>query len=90
MRPFTIFAPSDAAIQSAYESGTFNYPELFATNKPLLSGIVSYHAVPQVAFTAPNKSTSAMETMLAQGHGNATCAHKTLSWRPDGFVYGRV
>ena len=88
MRNYTLFVPTDAAIQSAYESGAFNYPELFATNKSQLAGIVAYHAVPQVAYTAPSRATLSMETLLSQGQGAASCASNSLSWRPDGFVYG--
>jgi hypothetical protein len=67
VREFTIFAPSDAAIQQAYASGSFNFPEVFATRKNMLAGIVAYHAVPQVAHVAPTKRTAIMETLLSQG-----------------------
>jgi hypothetical protein len=88
VRNFTIFAPSDAAIQTAYESGAFDYPELFATKKNQLTGIVAYHAVP-AAHAAPGPDTLNMETLMTQGQqGNASCANPSLSWRPDGFVYG--
>jgi hypothetical protein len=88
VRNFTIFAPTDAAIQSAYDAGTFDYAQLFATDKATLAGIVAYHAVPQVALSAPGKYTGAMSTLLDQGQGNASCPKPALSWRPDGFVYG--
>lgn len=87
VRNFTIFAPTDAAIQSAYDSGAFDYSEMFAKNKSYLSGIVAYHAVPQVAFVAPSSDTLNMATLL-NDQGNASCANPALSWRPDGFVYG--
>ena len=88
VRNFTIFAPTDAAVQRAYDAGTFDYAQLFATDKKTLAGIVAYHAVPQVAVAAPGKYTGAMSTMLDQGQGKASCANPALSWRPDGFVYG--
>jgi hypothetical protein len=142
VRNFTIFAPTDDAIKSAYESGAFNFPQLFANNKDQLAGIIAYHAVPQTAYVAPSRSTRKLETMLNQGaalweaglaslkraaagavkprraqgaclcgplgrssvwllilprcryaprpsgHGKAACENPSLSWRPDGYVYG--
>lgn len=88
VRPFTLFAPTDAAVTGAYAGGSFDYPELFARNKSELAGVVAYHAVPQVAHTLPGPITARMETLLSQGQGGARCANPTLSWRPDGFVYG--
>lgn len=87
MRNYTIFAPTDAAIQSAYDSGSFNYPELFAKDKDNLAGIIAFQAVPQMAYVQPGRTTSNMQTLLSQGHGNVSCANPVLSWRPDGFVY---
>jgi hypothetical protein len=86
-RNFTIFAPTDAAIQDAYESGALDYPEMFATRKPFLAGVVAYHTVAQVALTAPGAPTLTMSTMLTD-QGKASCANPALSWRPDGFIYG--
>lgn len=80
--------PTDAAIQAAYDSGTFDYPEMFARKKGQLTGMVAYHAVPQYAHTAPGPQTARMETLLSQGQGNVTCVPAPLSWRSDGFVYG--
>lgn len=88
MRNFTLFVPTDAAIQAAYDSGSFDYPEMFARNASELAGVLAYHAVPQVAYTAPGPRTARMETLLSQGQGGARCADPVLSWRPDGFVYG--
>lgn len=84
-----MFVPTDDAIQSAYASGEFDYPELFATAKPVLAGIVGYHSVPQVAYVAPSAATASMPTLL-NDVGNASCSSPVLSWRPDGFVYGAL
>ena len=88
VRNFTLFAPTDAAIQAAYADGAFDYPEMFAKRKKELAGLLAYHAVPQVAHTAPSAATARMDTLLSQGVGNASCPSPSLSWRPDGFVYG--
>lgn len=66
VRNFTIFAPTDAAIQAASSSGQLDYATLFAKNKTLLTGLVSYHVVPQYAFSKPGKNTNNMETLLGQ------------------------
>lgn len=66
MRNFTLFSPTDKAIQQAYRSGSLNYPYLFAKNKTLLDGIVAYHAVPQFQFTSPSKQTLNMKTLLTE------------------------
>lgn len=83
-----MFAPTDAAIQSAYADGSFDYPEMFAKRKAELTGQLAYHAVPQYAHAAPGPATARMDTLLSQGQGNASCPSPSLSWRPDGFVYG--
>lgn len=66
VRNFTLFAPTDKAIQQAYRSGALNYPYLFAKNKTLLEGIVAYHAVPQFQFAGPSKQTINMRTLLSE------------------------
>jgi hypothetical protein len=66
VRNFTLFAPSDKAIQQAFRSGALNYPYLFARNKTLLEGIVAYHAVPQFQFAGPSKQTLSMKTLLSE------------------------
>lgn len=66
VRNFTLFAPTDKAIQQAYRSGALNYPYLFAKNKTLLEGIVAYHAVPQFQFAGPSKQTVNMRTLLSE------------------------
>lgn len=69
VRNFTLFAPTDKAIQQAFRSGSLNYPFLFAKNKTLLEGIVAYHAVPQFQFAGPSKQTLNMKTLLSEvGH----------------------
>jgi uncharacterized surface protein with fasciclin (FAS1) repeats len=69
VRNFTLFAPSDKAIQQAFRSGSLNYPYLFARNKTLLEGIVAYHAVPQFQFAGPSKQTLSMKTLLSEVGG---------------------
>lgn len=66
VRNFTLFAPSDKAIQQAFRSGSLNYPYLFARNKTLLEGVVAYHAVPQYQFAGPSKQTINMKTLLSE------------------------
>lgn len=66
VRNFTLFAPTDKAIQQAFRSGSLNYPYLFARNKTLLEGIVAYHAVPQFQFAGPSKQTLNMKTLLSE------------------------
>lgn len=89
VRNFTIFAPSDAAIASAADSGELPYAEMFVKDKNALRTALAYHIVPQVALTRPDAAaTRNLETLLQQGVGNATCPVPGLSWRPDGFVYG--
>lgn len=66
VRNFTLFAPTDKAIQQAFRSGSLNYPYLFAKNKTLLEGIVAYHAVPQFQFAGPSKQTLNMKTLLSE------------------------
>lgn len=66
MRNFTLFAPTDKAIQQAFRSGSLNYPYLFARNKTLLEGVVAYHAVPQYQFAGPSKQTINMKTLLSE------------------------
>lgn len=73
MRNFTLFAPTDKAIQQAYRSGSLNYPYLFAKSKPLLDGIVAYHAVPQYSFPAPSKQTLNMKTLLTEVRVSSGC-----------------
>lgn len=69
VRNFTVFAPTDKAIQQAFRSGALNYPYLFARNKTLLEGIVAYHAVPQYQFAGPSKQTLNMKTLLTEVSG---------------------
>jgi uncharacterized surface protein with fasciclin (FAS1) repeats len=89
VRDFTIFAPSDAAIAQAADSGELPYAELFVKDKNALRTALAYHIVPQVALSRPDAAaTRNLETLLQQGVGNATCPVPGLSWRPDGFVYG--
>ncbi|WIA11373.1 hypothetical protein OEZ85_011494 [Tetradesmus obliquus] len=88
VRNFTLFVPSDEAIQNAIRSGALNYPYLYAKNATLLEGIVAYHAVPQFQFAGPSKQTLSMKTLLTEGTGEAQCSNPSISWRPDGFVYG--
>jgi len=90
VRNFTLFVPTDEAINAAYDAGELDYPTLFAKNKTLLQGLVAYHAVPAYMFAAPGKATLAMETLLSQGEGKAACAKPSLSWKADGYVYGGV
>lgn len=66
VRNFTLFAPSDTAIQNAFRSGALNYPYLYAKNFTTLEGIVAFHAVPQYQFAAPSKQTLNMKTLLTE------------------------
>lgn len=66
VRNFTLFVPTDAAIQNAYRSGALNYPYLYAKNQTLLEGIVAYHTVPQYQFAGPSKQTVSMKTLLSE------------------------
>lgn len=66
VRNFTLFVPSDEAIQNAFRSGALNYPYLYAKNATLLEGIVAYHAVPQFQFAGPSKQTLSMKTLLTE------------------------
>lgn len=77
MRNFTLFAPTDKAIQQAFRSGALNYPYLFARNKTLLEGIVAYHAVPQFQFAGPSKQTINMRTLLSEV--SRRCIHQPLA-----------
>lgn len=77
VRNFTVFAPTDKAIQQAFRSGALNYPYLFARNKTLLEGIVAYHAVPQYQFAGPSKQTLNMKTLLTEV-GSARMTHYLL------------
>jgi hypothetical protein len=78
VRNFTLFVPTDAVIDAAYEAGELDYPTLFAKNKTLLQGLVAYHAVGQFMHAAPGKPTLSMDTLLTQvrcyhGDGWADC-----------------
>jgi uncharacterized surface protein with fasciclin (FAS1) repeats len=66
VRNFTLFVPTDEAIQNAFRSGALNYPYLYAKNATLLEGIVAYHAVPQFQFAGPSKQTFSMKTLLTE------------------------
>lgn len=66
VRKFTLFVPTDEAIQAAFRSGALNYPYLYATNATLLDGIVAYHAVPQYQFAGPSRQTVSMRTLLTE------------------------
>lgn len=72
VRNFTLFVPTDKAIQNAFRSGALNYPYLYAKNSTLLEGIVAFHAVPQYQFTAPSKQTFSMKTLLTEVNVQAT------------------
>lgn len=72
VRNFTVFAPTDKAIQQAFRSGSLNYPYLFARNKTLLDGIVAYHVVPQFQFAGPSKQTLNMKTLLSEVRWSVT------------------
>jgi uncharacterized surface protein with fasciclin (FAS1) repeats len=90
VREFTIFAPTDDAVQRATESGDFPYAEWFVSDKGALETALAYHVVPQQALARPDaQATRNLETLLQQGGvGNATCPVPGLAWRPDGNVYG--
>jgi uncharacterized surface protein with fasciclin (FAS1) repeats len=66
VRNFTLFVPTDEAIQTAFRSGALNYPYLYAKNATLLEGIVAYHAVPQYQFAGPSRQTLSMKTLLTE------------------------
>jgi uncharacterized surface protein with fasciclin (FAS1) repeats len=89
VRNFTIFAPTDEAIQRAADAGELPYAELFVRDKDALATALAYHIVPQQSISRPDAQTTRnLETLLQQGIGNATCPVPGLSWRPDGYVYG--
>ena len=77
VRNFTLFAPTDKAIQQSFRSGSLNYPYLIARNKTLLEGIVAYHAVPQYQFAGPSKQTLNMKTLLSEVGVGAAHSHTT-------------
>jgi uncharacterized surface protein with fasciclin (FAS1) repeats len=74
VRNFTLFVPTDEAIQTAFRSGALNYPYLYAKNATLLEGIVAYHAVPQFQFAGPSRQTLSMKTLLTEVSGSAAAA----------------
>lgn len=85
---FTIFAPSDAAVEAAGAAGTFDYGNLFATNKDLLRQIVGYHIASGQALLQPSQgSASSLAPTLMKGDPGCG-AGGAPSWRADGLVRG--
>ncbi len=88
--PFTILAPSDAALESAATRGGFKYGELFATDKAKLQQIVGYHVGTKQALPKPPSAADAVARIEPNlMGGDAGCgAAAEASWGADGLVRG--
>jgi len=85
---FTVFAPSDAAIEAAADRGTVKYSELFAKNRTLLAQIVGYHIGKYKALTQPSVE-SAVAVVPNLMKGDAGCgAGVGPAWGADGLLRG--
>jgi hypothetical protein len=86
---FTLFAPSDAAVEAAVQGGTFKYGDLFASNPRLLAQVVGYHVAAGQALTAPTPSSATrLSPTLMQG--DAGCgAGVGPAWSADAVRGGR-
>ncbi|GBF94486.1 hypothetical protein Rsub_07020 [Raphidocelis subcapitata] len=86
--PFTVLAPTDAALESAAARGAFKYGELFATNRTLLAQIIGYHIVSGQALKQPNQQSAERMTPTLMA-GNPGCGARVgPSWSADGIIRG--
>ncbi|KAI8466831.1 MAG: hypothetical protein J3K34DRAFT_524238 [Monoraphidium minutum] len=84
--PFTVLAPSDAAVEAAAAAGAFDYGSLFATNKTRLRQLVGYHVASGQALAQPTRrSAEGLAPTLMEG--GASCgAAGAPAWGADGLV----
>ena len=84
---FTIYAPTDAALEAAAARGAFNYGRLYATNRSALAQAVGYHVAPGAALAAPpaGPEGALYSTLLT---GDPGCEKGAPEWGADGLVRG--